>query len=52
MSSPDRSAGVGLAPLLLPQPDQGGLVTAHDDAGVGAANEMLAVHRSCIADHH
>ena len=34
---------LGLAALLLPQPDQGGLVTAHDDAGVGAADEMLAI---------
>ena len=34
---------LGLAPLFLPQPDQGVLVAAHDDAGVGAADEMLAV---------
>jgi hypothetical protein len=28
-----------LAPLFVPQPDQGLLVLAHDDAGVGAADE-------------
>ena len=32
-----------LAPLLLPQPDQGLLVLPHDDPGVGAADEVAAV---------
>jgi hypothetical protein len=32
-----------LTPLLLPQPDQGLLVLAHDNAGVGAADERSAV---------
>ena len=36
----------GLAALLLPQPDQGGLVAAHDDAGVGPADKMGAVAES------
>ena len=31
--------GLGLAPLLPPQPDQGRLVAAHDDPGVRAADE-------------
>ena len=33
----------GLAALFLPQPDQGILVATHNDAGVGAAHEILAV---------
>ena len=33
----------GLAALFLPQPDQGILVAAHNDAGVGAAHKILAV---------
>ena len=28
-----------LAALLLPEAEQGGLIAAHDDAGVGAADE-------------
>ena len=37
-----------LAALFLPQPDQGRLVAAHDDAGVGAADEVLTVRPSFI----
>ena len=33
----------GLSPFLLPKPDQGSFVMAHDDAGVGTADEVLAV---------
>jgi hypothetical protein len=29
--------GFDFAPLLLPEPDQGGVVVAHDDPGVRAA---------------
>jgi hypothetical protein len=39
-----------LAPLLLPQPDQGLLVLPHDDPGIGAADEVAAVdprHSHC-----
>src|SRR5262245_46437946 len=37
-----------LTPLLAPQPGERGLVAAHDNAGVGAADEMAAVApRSC-----
>ena len=32
-----------LAALFLPQPDQRCLVIAHDDAGVGAADEVAAI---------
>ena len=35
--------GPDLAALLLPEADQGLLVLAHDDAGVGAADEEAAV---------
>jgi hypothetical protein len=34
-----------LAALLLPQADQGPFVLAHDDAGVGAADEGASVNR-------
>ena len=34
-----------LAPLFLPEPDHGGLVGAHDDPGVGAADEGAAAAR-------
>ena len=33
-----------LAALLAPQPDQGGLVVAHDDPGIRAADERAAVN--------
>jgi len=33
-----------LAALFPPQPDQGGLVIAHDDPGVGAADKAAAVY--------
>ncbi len=32
--------GLDLAALLLPQPDQGGLIITHDDAGIRAADEV------------
>ena len=39
---------LGLAALFLPQPDQRRLVSAHDDPGVRAADEVAAVLRlSC-----
>ena len=34
---------LGLAALLAPKPDQGGLIAAHDDPGVRAADEGAAV---------
>jgi hypothetical protein len=34
---------LNLAPLLPPQPHQGGLIVPHDDPGVGAANKLAAV---------
>ena len=33
----------GLATLFAPQPEQRGLVAAHDDAGVRAADERAAI---------
>ncbi len=36
---------LGLAPFLAPQADQGGLIAAHNDAGVGAADEAAALSR-------
>ena len=39
---PDRSSGSRLAALFPPQPQQGRLVGAHDDPGVGAADEAAA----------
>jgi hypothetical protein len=36
-----------LAPLLLPQPEQGLLVLAHYDPGVGAADEVASNVVSC-----
>ena len=34
-----------LAPLLLPEAEQGGFVAAHDDPGVGAADERTAADK-------
>jgi hypothetical protein len=34
----------GLTPLLTPEPDEPRLVSAHDDASVGAANERATIH--------
>ena len=44
---------LGLAPFLAPQADQGGFIAAHDDPGVGAADEaspvpMNACHYSLL----
>ena len=39
--------GLDLAALLPPEPEQGGLVVAHDDPGVRAADEGAAVWRCC-----
>ena len=36
----DEVLRLGLAALLLPQPDQGGFVRAHDDPCVRAAEEV------------
>jgi hypothetical protein len=33
----------GFAPFLLPEADEGGLIVAHDDPGVGAADEVTAI---------
>ena len=45
----DQVAGevlwLGLAPLLAPEPGEGGLVVPHDDAGVRAADEAPALGR-------
>jgi hypothetical protein len=35
---------LGLAPFLAPQVDQGGLIVAHDDPGVRAADEGAPIH--------
>ena len=43
MRLPDRSSGLDLAALLPPKPQQGLFVGAHDDPGVGAADEGTAV---------
>ena len=34
--------GLGLAPFLAPEADQGGFIAAHDDPGVRAADESIA----------
>ena len=34
---------LGLAPFLAPEADQGGFIVAHDDPGVGAADERAAL---------
>ena len=34
---------LGLAPLLPPEADQGRFIAAHDDSGVGAADEAAAI---------
>jgi hypothetical protein len=39
-----------LAPLLLPQADQGFLVLAHDDASIRASDEVAAVRPGGFAD--
>jgi hypothetical protein len=38
--------GLKFTALFLPQPKQGGFIRAHDDPGVGAANEFSAIR--CI----
>ena len=40
---PGEVLRLGLTPLLPPQPHQGGLIGAHDDPGVGTADERAAV---------
>ena len=35
----ERSSGSSLAPLLSPEPDQLLFIGAHDDPGIGAADE-------------
>ena len=37
--------GLDLAALFPPQPEQGGLIVAHDDPGVRAADEGAAIPR-------
>ena len=37
--------GLGLAALFPPKAEQGGLVVAHDDAGVGAADKGAPVRK-------
>jgi hypothetical protein len=37
--------GLGLATLFPPEAEQGGFVVAHDDAGVGAADEGAPVRK-------
>ena len=43
MRFPDRSSGVGFAAFFPPKPEQGCFVGAHDDPGVGAADEMPTI---------
>ena len=40
--------GLDLAALLPPEPEQGGLVVAHDDPGVRAADEGAAVRKFSV----
>ena len=42
MRLPDRSSRLDLAALFPPQPQEGGLIVAHDDPGVRAADERAA----------
>ena len=44
--------GSRLAPLLLPEPQQGLLVLAHDDPGVGAADEVAPIEIMCLSHLH
>ena len=46
---PGQVLRLDLASFLPPQPHQGDLVIAHDDPGVGAADEGAAVS-ICVAD--
>ena len=53
MRLPDRSSGSASPRFLAPEADQGGFITAHDDPGVGAADEaspvpMNACHYSLL----
>ena len=43
--------GLGLAALFPPEAQQGRLVGAHDDVGVGAADEVTAMNRRLILYH-
>ena len=43
--------GLDLAALFPPQPEQGGLVVAHDDPGVRAADKGAAVRRCELWAH-
>src|SRR6266545_3747951 len=43
--------GLGLASLLPPKPDQGGLVAAHDDPSVRAADEALPIPINSRTSH-
>ena len=35
-----------LAALLAPEPEEGGLVVAHDDPGIGAADEVATIRQN------
>src|SRR5262245_16891510 len=43
---------LGLASFLAPQADQGGLVAAHDDAGVGTTDKGAAIYITLLAVRH
>ena len=46
---------LGLASFLAPEADQGGLIVAHDDPGIRAADERTALDKfaklNCIREH-
>ena len=43
MRLPDRSSGSASPRFLAPEADQGGFIAAHDDPGVGAADESATL---------
>ena len=49
---PRQVLGLDLTPLLPPQPHQGGLVAAHDDPGVGAADKVSPLARNFTSLTH
>ncbi len=43
MRLPERSSGSSFAAFFPPQPQQGAFVLAHDDPGIGAADEVSPI---------
>ena len=50
MRSPERSVGFNFAALFPPEAKKGGLVVAHDDPGVGAADKDLLLVRTANSE--